>query len=155
MPPTRRSRRQRVRLAALATAATVAASAGTLVTLDAFAAVGCRVGYAITNQWPGGFGATVTINNLGDALDGWDLRWSFTAGQTITQLWDGTVVQSGAQVTVTNASYNASVPTGGTATFGFNGSWNGSNPVPSSFTLNGTTCTGSTASNPEGPNARW
>jgi hypothetical protein len=133
-----------MRLAALATAATMAASAGTLVTLNAFAAVGCRVGYAITNQWSGGFGATVTINNLGDALNGWDLRWSFTAGQTITQLWDGTVVQSGAQVTVTNASYNGSVPVGGTASFGFNGTWNGTNPVPSAFVLNGTTCTGST-----------
>jgi len=116
------------------------------------AAVGCRVDYTVTNQWPGGFGAGVTITNLGDAINGWRLAWTFTAGQTITQLWSGSYTQSGSQVTVTNASYNGSIAGGGTASFGFNGSWNNSaNPVPASFTLNGTTCTGSVSSTPPTP----
>jgi hypothetical protein len=51
-------------------------------------------------------------------------------------------------VTVTNVSYNASIPTGGNTGFGFNGSWTGSNPVPSSFALNGTTCTGGVVTTP-------
>jgi arabinan endo-1,5-alpha-L-arabinosidase len=114
------------------------------------------VAYAVTNQWSGGFGAAVTITNLGDPVSGWRLVWTFGAGQTVTQLWNGSFIQSGAQVTVTNAGYNSEIATNGTVSFGFNGSWAGSNPVPSSFALNGTTCTGSvgptaSASTPSGP----
>jgi hypothetical protein len=48
-------------------------------------------------------------------------------------------------VTATNVSYNGALATNGSVSFGFNGSWTTSNPVPASFTLNGTTCTGSVA----------
>ena len=122
----------------------VAATAGVVAATSAQAAAGCKVDYAVTNSWSGGFGANVTITNLGDAINGWTLTWSFTAGQTITQLWNGTVAQSGAQVTVTNAGYNAAIATGASTAFGFNGAWNGSNPTPTSFSLNGTACTGGT-----------
>ena len=63
---------------------------------SAQAAAGCRVTYTVTNQWPTGFGASVNIDNLGDPVNGWRLTWSFGAGQTITQLWSGSVTQSGA-----------------------------------------------------------
>jgi non-reducing end alpha-L-arabinofuranosidase len=106
------------------------------------AAAGCSVSYAITNQWSGGFGANVGITNLGDAISSWTLSWSFGAGQTITQLWNGSFTASGAQVSVKNADYNGTVPSGGSTSFGFNGAWTGSNPVPASFTLNGVACTG-------------
>ncbi len=132
------------RVLAIAAATTTLVAAGTITALSASAAAGCRVDYAITNQWAGGFGASVAITNLGDPVAGWNLRWSFTAGQAVTQLWNGAVSQSGAQVTVTDAGYNAAIPTGGSASFGFNGSWTGSNPVPASFVLNGVTCTGAT-----------
>src|SRR4051794_2615241 len=68
----------------------------------AHAAAGCSVSYTITNQWGGGFGANVGITNLGDAISSWTLTWSFGAGQTITQLWNGSSTQSGAQVSVKN-----------------------------------------------------
>jgi hypothetical protein len=125
----------------------LAASAGLVAATatSAQAAAGCRVDYAITSSWQGGFGASATITNLGDAVTSWKLTWSFTAGQTVTQLWNGSVSQSGAQVTVTNASYNGTIATGGTAAFGFNGTWAGSNPAPAAFALNGTTCTGAAA----------
>jgi hypothetical protein len=103
----------------------------------------CHVGYTITNQWPGGFGASITIDNTGTtALSNWTLTWSFANGQTVTQLWNGTVAQSGSTVTVTNMSYNGSIPAGGSYTgVGFNGSWNNTtNAVPTSFAVNGTTC---------------
>jgi non-reducing end alpha-L-arabinofuranosidase len=118
---------------------------------SAHAATGCRVDYAITNSWSGGFGAAVTVTNLGDPISGWQLSWSYTAGQTVTQVWNGVVQQTGAQVTVTNASYNAAVPTGGSAGFGFNGTWNGTNPAPAGFTLNGTSCTGGIATSAPAP----
>jgi hypothetical protein len=121
------------------TAAGLAGAAG------AQAAVGCRVTYTVTNQWSTGFGADVKIDNLGDAVSGWRLTWSFGAGQTVTQAWNGTATQSGSNVTVTDAGYNGALASGGSTSFGFNGSWNGStNPAPTSFALNGTTCTGTT-----------
>ncbi|MEV4518492.1 non-reducing end alpha-L-arabinofuranosidase family hydrolase, partial [Dactylosporangium sp. NPDC049525] len=130
---------------------TVAGAAAVLTANTAQAAAGCRVEYTVPSSWPGGFSANVTITNYGDAVNGWSLTWSFGAGQTVTQLWSGSVTQSGAQVTVTNASYNGGIPTNGTATFGFNGSWSGSNPVPTGFALNGTTCNGPVGGSPSSP----
>ncbi|GLZ59843.1 cellulose binding domain-containing protein [Micromonospora sp. NBRC 107095] len=135
------SRHRLILLAAATTAATVVA--GTLGTVVASAAaVGCRVDYQITNQWQGGFGANVTVTNLGDPVSGWAVTWSYPAGQQVTQAWNATVTQSGAQVAARNVDHNATIATNGSASFGFNGSWTGSNPVPGSFALNGTTCTG-------------
>jgi cellulase/cellobiase CelA1 len=101
------------------------------------------VQYAITNQWPGGFGVNMTITNTGTtAINGWNLVFAFPNGQTITQLWNGTFTQSGATVTVTNLSYNAAIAPGATLSSppGFNGAWSGSNQAPTSFSLNGSPC---------------
>ncbi|MEW1586090.1 cellulose binding domain-containing protein [Micromonospora vinacea] len=133
--------RHRLILLAATTAVTVVAGALGTVAASA-AAVGCRVDYQITNQWQGGFGANVTVTNLGDPVNGWALTWSYAAGQQVTQAWNTAVTQSGAQVTARNVDHNVAIATNGNASFGFNGSWTGSNPVPSSFALNGTTCTG-------------
>jgi endo-1,4-beta-xylanase len=97
----------------------------------------------ISSQWGGGFGAAITINNTGTtAISNWTLTWNFANGQTITQLWNGSETQSGANVTVSNLSYNGSIPAGGSYTgMGFNGTWNNTtNAIPSSFSINGTTC---------------
>jgi hypothetical protein len=103
----------------------------------------CHVAYSISSQWSGGFGAAIAIDNTGTtALSNWTLTWTFANGQTITQLWNGTETQSGANVTITNLSYNGSIPAGGSYTgMGFNGTWNNTtNAVPTSFAVNGTTC---------------
>src|SRR5262245_11892222 len=65
----------RVLLAAAVLAATVV-TGSVVVATSARAATGCRVAYTVTNQWQGGFGASVTITNLGDPLNGWTLTWS-------------------------------------------------------------------------------
>jgi len=103
----------------------------------------CRVTYTITSQWPGNFGASFAITNTGTtAINGWNLTFTFANGQTITQLWNGTFVQSGANITVTNLSYNAALAPGATMVSppGFNGTQTGTNAVPTSFKLNGATC---------------
>ena len=103
----------------------------------------CKIHYAVTNQWQGGFGANITITNTGTtAINGWSLRFSFANGQTITQGWNGNFSQAGAAVTIANLSYNGSIPAGATLSSapGFNGSWNGSNTSPTAFTLNGQAC---------------
>ncbi|MCG5439757.1 non-reducing end alpha-L-arabinofuranosidase family hydrolase [Micromonospora foliorum] len=136
----------------------VAAGVGLLVSSTVVAALpagaaaeGCSVNYAVSSQWQGGFGANVAITNLGDPLSSWTLTWSYGAGQTVTQAWNTSLTQSGSAVTAKNVSYNGSVPTNGTVSFGFNGSWTGSNPDPTSFALNGVTCTGGTTTPPTTP----
>ena len=122
------------------------ASAAVAVALPAGAATaGCSVNYAVSSQWASGFGANVSITNLGDPLTSWTLTWSFGAGQTVTQAWNASVTQSGAAVTAKSASYNGAVATDGTVSFGFNGAFTGSNPAPTSFSVNGVACTGSAA----------
>ncbi|WP_430783460.1 cellulase family glycosylhydrolase [Actinoplanes sp. G11-F43] len=141
----------------------VAVGGSVAVAVQASAAAGCRVDYSVTNQWQGGFGANVNITNLGDPITQWNLAFSFASGQSITQLWNGSFTQSGTAVTVRNAGYNGSIATNGTASFGFNGAFTGTNPVPGAFSLNGTACTGGvttpsssppvTPSNPPSPSA--
>ncbi len=134
----------RRRLTVLAAATTLLSTTAVAAATRADAAAGCQVKYTVASQWPGGFGAAVDITNLGDPVSSWTLTFTFSSGQTITQLWNGSVTQAGAAVTVRNAGWNGSLATKGTAGFGFNGSWTGSNPAPASFALNGTACTGGT-----------
>lgn len=102
----------------------------------------CSVQFSVQSEWSGGFTAALAITNLSDSsLSPWALAWTFSAGQRVTQGWDGTYSQSGSQVTVTAASWNETIPPGSTASTGFNGSFGRSNPVPTSFTLNGRACT--------------
>ena len=99
--------------------------------------------YAVSSQWNTGFTASITITNTSStAINGWSLKFSFANGQTVTQLWNGMVSQSGSAVTISNASYNASIPAGTTlnSSPGFNGSWSGTNSAPTAFTLNGAAC---------------
>jgi cellulose 1,4-beta-cellobiosidase len=117
-----------------------------VVATQASAAAGCKVAYT-ANQWPGGFTGNATITNLGDPLSNWTLTFTFPdSGQKITQAWSGKYTQSGANVTITNESYNGSLGTNATVTPGFNGSWTTANPAPTAFSLNGVACNGTTPS---------
>ncbi len=98
----------------------------------------CAVTYRIGSSWGSGFTADVTVKNNGPAINGWTLAWNFPGSQTITNLWNGQFTQSGPAVSVRNASYNGSIPTGGSVNFGFQAA--GPAATPSSFTLNGVTC---------------
>ncbi|WP_306746361.1 rhamnogalacturonan lyase family protein [Saccharothrix yanglingensis] len=126
-----------------AAAAISALTGGLLIAGVASAAPGCKVDYTVQNKWPGGFTAAVTVTNLGDPVDGWRLTWAFPGTERYGQGWNAEFAASGASVTASNVDFNRQVPTGGTVTFGFNGTTSGSDVgTPSSFALNGTTCTG-------------
>jgi endoglucanase len=116
---------------------------GVVAAATANAAAGCQVDYSVRNQWPGGFTAEVGITNLGDPIDGWELVWTFPAGQRVEQAWNTEATQTGSEVAASNAGYNPLIGTNATVSFGFNGSWSGSNTDPSAFALNGVACTGS------------
>src|SRR5438270_12184356 len=95
-------RRIRTAFAAGAVAASlVGATTATAVTGHA-ATVGCQVAYTVGSQWTGGFTANIAITNLGSPVTGWTLRWTFGAGQSVTQAWSATITQSGTAVTAAN-----------------------------------------------------
>ncbi|SMC93014.1 glycoside hydrolase family 6 protein [Lentzea albidocapillata] len=123
------------------TAATIAVA---LVAPPAGAAPGCRVDYTANNWGGGGFGASVKITNLGDAISGgWTLKFALPGSQRVAQGWSATWTQSGANVTAASMSWNGSLGTSASIDIGFNGSGAASGDVnPTTFTLNGTVCTG-------------
>ena len=104
----------------------------------------CQVTYTVTNQWSGGFGASITIQNTSaSSWSNWKLGFTFPSNnQTISQGWNGLFTQSGQNVTVTNASWNGTIAANGSINPGFNATWTGSNPVPTTFTVNGNVCNG-------------
>jgi endoglucanase len=104
-------------------------------------AAGCGLTYGV-NDWGGAFSGTIALTNTGaTAWTAWTLTFGFPGNQKVTQGWSGQWSQTGTQVTVTNQSWNGAVAPGATISLGFNGSYSGSNPRPTSFTLNGTACT--------------
>jgi cellulose binding protein with CBM2 domain len=136
---------------ALAAAALLGTGFAFVAARQAGAAAGCSVTYAVTNQWSTGFTVQgVTVTNLGSPLTSWTLTWTFPGNQQVSNGWNGTFTQAGQQVTVASASYNGSLGTGASASPapGFNGTFSGSNADPTSFSLNGTPCTGSTTPTP-------
>jgi hypothetical protein len=127
------------------TSGTLSASTTIALTVSpATSGAKCTVDYVITPQNSTAFGAAITlVNNSSTAWTSWTLTWAFANGQTVSSLWNGNETQSGANVTVTNESYNGSVAAGGSLTgVGFNGTWNGAtNAIPTAFSINGTACT--------------
>ncbi|WP_254910175.1 cellulose binding domain-containing protein, partial [Micromonospora sp. NBS 11-29] len=69
--------RRRATLIAAATTLTLTTAGLTATQLPAAAATGCAVTYTVSSSWPGGFGANVTVTNLGDPLTSWRLTWTF------------------------------------------------------------------------------
>lgn len=63
------------------------------------------------------------------------MRWTFPNGQVITQLWNATFTQTGANVSATNLNWNASIAPNATVNVGFNANHSGTNNKPTSFTL--------------------
>jgi cellulose 1,4-beta-cellobiosidase len=124
------------------------------------AAVPCTVDYKVQNQWSTGFTAAVTVTNNGAAKSGWSVKWSYAGNQKVTSGWNAKISQSGAAVTAANESYNGTLATGGSVSFGFQASYSGTNAIPATFTLDGVTCNvddgGSTTPPPDpgGPSGR-
>jgi photosystem II stability/assembly factor-like uncharacterized protein len=100
----------------------------------------CQVAY-VKQEWSGGFTANITITDTGTAaINGWTLTFNFPGDQKVSNAWNATVSQNGQVVTATNASFNASIGPGGNVSFGFQGTWAASDVSPTSFAVNGTSC---------------
>ncbi|MCO5991643.1 cellulose binding domain-containing protein [Actinoallomurus spadix] len=79
----------------------------------------CSATYRTVNSWSGGYQGEITVTAGGAAIDGWTVRWSLGGGQTVTQVWNGTLSTSGSTASVANASYNGSLQASASTTFGF------------------------------------
>ncbi|MEV4478446.1 cellulase family glycosylhydrolase [Micromonospora coxensis] len=98
---------------------------------------GCTATYTVVNSWQGGFQGEVKVTAGSSAITGWTTRWTFANGQTVSQSWNATVSGSGSSYTARNVDYNGRLGAGASTSFGFIGSWNGTNSVPA------VTCTAS------------
>jgi aryl-phospho-beta-D-glucosidase BglC (GH1 family) len=123
-----------------------AAGAGAVPQAASAATSSCTVTYSLTNSWPGGFQAGITITNNGAPITSWTLAFTFPNDQQVSQGWDGTFTQSGQNLTVASESWNGSLGTGASTTIGFTGTVGATNTAPSYFTVNGLACNGATQS---------
>ncbi|MEV0481485.1 glycoside hydrolase family 6 protein [Streptomyces sp. NPDC050508] len=135
----------RTRTALLAALVLVAGASGTAVAVTPSADVGiaaipCSVDYKVQNQWDTGFTAAVTVTNNSATKSSWAVKWSYAGNQQVTSGWNAKISQSGTAVTAANETYNGSLGTGSSVSFGFNASYSGTNALPTTFTLDGVTC---------------
>ncbi|WP_328650205.1 PHB depolymerase family esterase [Micromonospora sp. NBC_00330] len=101
----------------------------------------CRVTVDV-NAWNTGLTENITVTNTGtSAVNGWSVVFTLPGGQTITSGWNATYSPSSGQVTARNVAYNGGIPANGSVSFGFQATHTGNNARPSSFTLNGASCT--------------
>ena len=80
----------------------------------------CSAAYRTVGSWNGGYQGEVTVKNTGSHPTlGWMVHFTLPSGQTLAQAWNGVQTGSGAETTIDNASWNGSLPAGGTTTLGF------------------------------------
>ncbi|ASW54909.1 PHB depolymerase family esterase [Plantactinospora sp. KBS50] len=102
---------------------------------------GCRVA-DVVNAWNNGLTENITVTNTGSStVNGWSVVFTLPAGQTITGSWNASYAPTSGQVTASNVSYNATIPPGGSVSFGFQATHTGNAAAPTAFTLNGSACT--------------
>ena len=99
-----------------------------------FSANAASVTMTSANNWGSGFQGDVTVSSGTSATNGWVV--TFTADFTITQIWNAEILsQTGNSYSIGPVSWNANLPAGGQAQFGFIA--NGSFVVPSDLAVNG------------------
>jgi cellulose 1,4-beta-cellobiosidase len=95
----------------------------------------CSVSYQLEGSSNGSMQANVILTDTGNSpLNGWQLNWTFPGDTKITSMWAGVYSQSGAAVTVNNASYDGSIAPGASAEIGFNGTYTSNDAAPTGIT---------------------
>ena len=133
-------RRRRLALTSVAVGALAAAGLTFASANQALAEEGCEVDYNLVSTWNGGFQANVVIT-ADEPINGWEVKWNFPSGTTVSSAWNVDWSQSGAGFTGGDVGWNASIASGQSKeVFGFIG--NGSSATPGQFTVNGDVCNG-------------
>ena len=82
-------------------------------------------------DWGSGFVSNVTVKNNGTStINSWRVTWTWAGNQQITNAWNATVTQSGQGVTAVNVSYDGTIAPGQSVSFGFQGTYSGTNAAP-------------------------
>ncbi|MGW4942243.1 cellulose binding domain-containing protein [Actinoplanes sp. NPDC004185] len=136
--------RNRLRLSIYLTAALLAVGGGALAavaaTTPAAGPGGLTATFSKDSDWGSGYQARYTIKNTGSsAVTGWQLTFALPASAKLGSSWDAAVTTSGTTSTAKDRGYNASIPAGASAEFGFIVAGSG---APTSCTINGAACTG-------------
>ncbi|GAA2882470.1 hypothetical protein Acy02nite_78240 [Actinoplanes cyaneus] len=136
--------RSRLRLAIYSTAAVLAVGGGIGAAVAATTSTGTlSASFTKESDWGTGYQAHYTItNNTGAAVNGWQLVFGLPSTAKVGSAWDAVVSASGNVETAKNASYNATIPAGGSISFGFVVAGKGD---PTSCTINGVSCGGGSA----------
>src|SRR5690606_26617278 len=82
---------------------------GLIASGSASAQSACSVSYTSGNSWGSGAQVSVAATNNGAAVSSWELCWTFSGNETISNIWDGVAEATGKNVCVKNASYNGNL----------------------------------------------
>jgi Cellulose binding domain/Fibronectin type III domain len=121
-----------------------------LAVAPAAAAPGLKATYTKVSDWgTGSEGKIVVSNTSGTTLNGWTVEFDLPTGYSITASWDAQRTSSGQHHTFRNPTWAPTLPSGSSATFGFNVSPGGVSGIQN-CRLNGDSCDGGTT-NPGAP----
>src|SRR5882757_1111296 len=112
----------RTRLRTLLAVTTTLVAAGGVVSIvsPAQAAGSLTATFALDGAWTGHYQGHYTIANGATAVAStWRVEFDLAADTTISSSWDSMITRVGNHVTAANASYNAPLNPGASATFGF------------------------------------
>ncbi|MGH3631938.1 MAG: cellulose binding domain-containing protein, partial [Sciscionella sp.] len=92
---------------------------------------GCTATYQVGSDWGNGFTANVIVANTGSATtNSWKVTWTWAGNQQVTNMWNANSQHSGQSETATSMSYNGAIAPGANTTFGFQGTYSGTNAAP-------------------------
>ncbi|MDO8345818.1 MAG: cellulose binding domain-containing protein [Cellvibrio sp.] len=127
------------RMARLQKSAAFLGTALLLATTAQTASASCT--YAISNEWPNGFTASITIkNDTGAPINNWNVNWQYATNR-MSSGWNANFSGSN-PYSATNMSWNGNIAVGQSISFGLQGEKNGGSAERP--TINGVACGGTT-----------
>lgn len=94
--------------------------------------------YTVTNQWGGGFTASVKVtNNTNAAVNSWNVSWQYSGDNRVAGGWNANITGNN-PYSASNESWNGNLQPGQSAEFGFQGTKGGSTAAIPAVT--GTPC---------------
>jgi cellulase/cellobiase CelA1 len=83
-----------------------------------------------TNQWNGGFVATVKVTAGSAQVNGWTVATTLPSGAAITNIWNATKSGNSGAVQFGNVTFNGAIAAGQSTEFGYQGTGSGDAPTP-------------------------
>jgi len=81
--------------------------------------------HRISSQWNDGFTAIINVTNLSnEAINGWEVPWTYNDGTSITRIWGAQLSESDVYL-ASGLPWNNQIPVGGSVSFGVIGNGRG------------------------------